>query len=422
MHRMQLQTSPHQQLCFIHIFKTAGTSLLEYLHSQFTPDQISPFCFWTPRNHWSVEEQATLDVDLRPYSLITGHYFYAQIAPFVTNPHYITVLRDPIERTISGYAQQQRGEGAIHAEEANRLALREFVRDATTSRLTNNLQTRVFGGSLRGTPRHPRDLMHMGEDWHTLDLELAKARLDECAVVGITEHFDESLRMMSYQFGWAPPPQQIHLNQAPSKTVALDEETQAILHEVNRADIEFYAYGLKRFQKDYHTMLQQLLGTHHYHVISQQYNPAQRLFVYEAHMPMAGRGWYAHEHDADGYWRWSGESTHATIALPSIVHAQTRSIVVELSVRYVVDEAVLHGLTLMFNEQPLTITARTMANGHWHITATSKITREWTSQRQAWQQKTAVHYDELTIITPHTHHVGNRSLGIALSSVSIKSQ
>jgi len=417
-----LRPSPHQQLCFIHIFKTAGTSLLDYLHSQFGPDQISPFCFWTPRNHWSETEQANLEVDLRPYSLITGHYFYAQITPFVTNPHYITILRDPIERTISGYAQQQRVEGAIHAEEANQLALRDFVRDATTSRLTNNLQTRVFGGGLRGTPRHPRDLMQMGEDWHAMDLELAKARLDECVVVGFTEHFEESLRLLSYRFGWAPPPSQIHLNQAPSKSVALDDETLSVLHDVNRADIELYAHGLKRFQKEYHTMLQQLMTTHHYQVISQQYNPHQRHFRYDAHAPMAGTGWYAHEHDVHGYWRWSGPSTQATIAMPSVLHATTRSVTVELVLRYVIDEQVLTGLSMSLNGQQLPITNRTLRDGNWHITATTKLARDWQLQRQAWQAKTALHYDELTIVTPHTQHVGDRHLGVALRHVVVTSQ
>lgn len=417
-----LRPSPQHQLCFIHIFKTAGTSLLDYLHSQFTPNQISPFCFWTPRNEWSATEQAGLDVDLRPYSLITGHYFYAQIAPFVTNPYYITMLRDPIERTISGYAQQQRGDGAIHADEANRLALRDFVRDTTTSRLTNNLQTRIFGGALRGTPRHPRDLMQMGEDWHALDLELAKARLDECVVVGFTEHFAESLQLLSYRFGWAPPPSQIHLNQAPSKSIEIDDDTLSVLHEVNRADSELYAYGLKRFQKDYHTMLNRLLTTHHYQVISQQYDPHQRRFSYDAHAPMAGTGWYAHEHDEHGYWRWSGPTTHATIAMPSVIHTHSRSVTVEVVLRYVIDEQAFSGLQLTLNGLSLPITSRTLRDGHWHITATLKLPRDWQVQRQTWQAKTALYYDEFAIVTPHTQVVGNRHLGVALSRVTVQSQ
>ncbi|MFN5060322.1 MAG: sulfotransferase family 2 domain-containing protein [Chloroflexota bacterium] len=422
MSALPLRPSPQQQLCFIHIFKTAGTSLLDYLHSQFAPNQISPFCFWTPRNHWSAAEQANLDVDLRPYSLITGHYFYAQIAPFVTNPHYITMLRDPVERTISGYAQQQRVEGAIHAAEANQLALRDFVRDATTSRLTNNLQTRVFGGGLRGIPRHPRDLMQMGEDWQAMDLALAKARLDECAVVGFTEHFAESLHLLSYRFGWTPPPSQIHLNQAPSKSVALDAETLSVLHEVNRADIELYAHGLKRFQKEYHEMLQQLLTTHHYQVVSQQYNPAQRHFRYEAAAPMAGTGWYAHEHDEYGYWRWSGPQTMSTIAMSSIIHPTTRSVTVDIVLRYVIDEQVLNGLTVTINGQALAITNRALRDGHWHIRAHTKLARDWQIQRQAWQAKTALHYDELSIVVPHTQQVGERHLGVALSHVVVTSQ
>ena len=107
--------------------------------------------------------------------------------------------------------------------------------------------------------------------------------------------------------------------------------------------------------------------------------------------------------------------------MPSVIHPNTRTVTVDLVLRYVIDEQVLSGLQLTLNGQPLAITRRTLRDGHWHITATLKLPRDWQMQRQIWQAKTALYYDELAIVTPRTQVVGDRSLGVALSQVTVQS-
>jgi thymidylate synthase ThyX len=112
----------------------------------------------------------------------------------------------------------------------------------------------------------------------------------------------------------------------------------------------------------------------------------------------------------------------STIAMSSIIHPTTRSVTVDIVLRYVIDEQVLNGLTVTINGQALAITNRALRDGHWHIRAHTKLARDWQIQRQAWQAKTALHYDELSIVVPHTQQVGERHLGVALSHVVVTSQ
>jgi hypothetical protein len=108
--------------------------------------------------------------------------------------------------------------------------------------------------------------------------------------------------------------------------------------------------------------------------------------------------------------------------MPSIIHPTTRTVTVDIVLRYVIDEQVLNGLIVTLNGQALTITNRTLRDGHWHINAHAKLARDWQTHHHTWQAKTALHYDELAIVVPHTQQVGDRHLGIALSQVVLTSQ
>src|SRR4029450_5128014 len=97
-------TVPPRHWFFVHLHKTAGTSLLQRLRVALGDDAVYP----TVSDNWTYF--ATMDLDLlrRRFveqvdriRVITGHFPLCTTellgAPFVT----FTVLRDPVERTLS---------------------------------------------------------------------------------------------------------------------------------------------------------------------------------------------------------------------------------------------------------------------------------------------------------------------------------
>jgi hypothetical protein len=95
-------------------------------------------------------------------------------------------------------------------------------------------------------------------------LELAKEHLRECAVVGLTERYDESLFLFKHVLGWPFNPAYFQLNKRSSKQDVPDELKQRIAED-NAFDVELYQLAQQLFEAkikecgvDFHKELEQL--------------------------------------------------------------------------------------------------------------------------------------------------------------------
>jgi len=93
---MPITPAPEQtsSLFFLHIPKTAGVSLTQYLADQYPSDHVFPKRDWNTLTHSDLEA-------LSKFRLIVGH-FDARIISFIPKNHKRAIfLRNPIARTIS---------------------------------------------------------------------------------------------------------------------------------------------------------------------------------------------------------------------------------------------------------------------------------------------------------------------------------
>ncbi|MFB3079488.1 MAG: hypothetical protein ACE1Y4_15935, partial [Lysobacterales bacterium] len=77
------------RLVFLHIVKTAGTSLVEYLRSRLPPDSVL--------SHGDFLEYPGQRLDpesMAAYSMISGHFGYSQIKEYLADSYSVTFLRD----------------------------------------------------------------------------------------------------------------------------------------------------------------------------------------------------------------------------------------------------------------------------------------------------------------------------------------
>lgn len=144
------QLTTHRQLCFVHIPKTAGSSLVDSLRKAI-PD--SCYYFYTR------EKKATFDgyrsgglSSVRPL-IISGHYSYGemrQIAP--ENAAYLSITRDPVDRMLSYYRFSRRRTNVNKVSTAaRRLDLHgflEFLLD-DSPRIMRNQQCRFLADDLK---------------------------------------------------------------------------------------------------------------------------------------------------------------------------------------------------------------------------------------------------------------------------------
>jgi hypothetical protein len=230
-------------LIFLHIGKTAGTSLRKILHRQFKTSEI--LRVETPwRNPERLRREETLDYfatlpERRRASarLIEGHLIFG-IHELVPRPStYITLLRNPVALVISQYNfVLRRPRHWLHERVVNEhMDLETYVRSGIALE-TDNSQIRALSGD-RTTP--------FGGCTPAM-LEQAKRNLEaHFSVVGLTERFDESLIFLKRAFGWSNV-HYVRANVSPKKEPVAPKTLRAI-EEQNALDLELYRWATERF-------------------------------------------------------------------------------------------------------------------------------------------------------------------------------
>jgi hypothetical protein len=236
---------------FLHIGKTAGTTMRHILRRQFPSTEILliqnrilrtlPGDRGRPSRELSIEYFANLPEEERARArLIIAHTVFG-LHRFVPHPAtYLTLLRDPVALTISQYSYVARNpRHPLHTELVERHpTLEHYVRSGVAIE-TDNSQTRAISGDI-GTP--------FGGCTEKM-LETAKRNIEQhFSLVGLTERFDESLLLMRRTFGWSHL-YYVRANVTPqSRKEGVSPATQRMIEEQNRLDAELYAWAAARFR------------------------------------------------------------------------------------------------------------------------------------------------------------------------------
>jgi hypothetical protein len=169
---------------FLHIPKTGGCTLRQIINRQ------------NQYNYFDLRKLGATTIEERKkIKIATGHRFFGVHKEFPQIKFtYITLLRNPVERVISLFYFLSSGNHRIKIREWFRnITLADFVTNEECDYFesldwvcsTANLQTRMISGKVEA------------------DLEMAKNNLKNYfSVVGITERFDESLKVFQKKLGW----------------------------------------------------------------------------------------------------------------------------------------------------------------------------------------------------------------------------
>lgn len=110
------------KLCFVHIPKTGGTSLKNYLDQFFNKKEICPYDQIDDLHKMSSEE-------LSQYNFIRGHIHGYQAQKLLKNNYnYITVIRHPVERVISNYFFHRNEDDSVLTDETQMPSRKEYIR------------------------------------------------------------------------------------------------------------------------------------------------------------------------------------------------------------------------------------------------------------------------------------------------------
>jgi hypothetical protein len=216
---------------FLHIEKTAGTSVHKFLLDRLSKTDLCPSRLIDHLEGASAES-------LRPYRVFSGH-FTGGLSDFLGLPlKTVTLLRDPVQRSISQYAHIRRDPLAEHHQLAQGLSLKEFCLHPATQPLIQDYQARCLAGEAQDIPFRRVIRANMpGSDFEREQLlRRARARLADCAAVGVTEHLTATLEVFCAALGLEWSGTAPYENPSYNRPKTIDRETLSIIRELTQCD------------------------------------------------------------------------------------------------------------------------------------------------------------------------------------------
>jgi hypothetical protein len=227
---------PAHPLIFLHLPKTAGTTLNAVLMRQFPRGQT-----YLLRSKNFAENLAVFKSTPEPLRhrirLLHGHQSFGLHAFLAPGARYLAVLREPVARVISHYHYVKATEHPmfIDAIREGGMSLVDYAASSISGELENG-QTRWIAGIW-----DDRTLQES-------DLDQAIENIEKhFAWLGLTEYFDESLIDLAMKYQW--PRIYYRKKNVLDSARASPIPPQAIeaITERNRLDLKLYAYAKRRF-------------------------------------------------------------------------------------------------------------------------------------------------------------------------------
>ena len=224
-----------ERFFFVHLNRTGGTALLRRLRAQFPPEAIypGPGDGEPPTSTLSVEHFfERWDTRGSEIRLVAAHFPMAAIdrlgVPFRT----FTVLRDPVDRTISnlGHFRQV-------TPEAQGRSLETIYADPLRFDVVHNHMVKMF--SL--TPAEMTNGMLSEVTFTPERLQRAKDRLAGIDVIGLQSDFAAFCAALEARFGWTLGPEAF-MNRTLEAIDASDAFRAQIARD-NADDVELYRFG-----------------------------------------------------------------------------------------------------------------------------------------------------------------------------------
>lgn len=251
-------TPPDELVYFLHIPKTAGTSLLRFISRAVGPDRAVNVL-------WDHVVDGTHGITERTRA-VSGHL--GGLFPLWLRrwPRVITVLRDPVARALSHVNHVQRDAAhPLHARAAG-LSVEEYCAHPALRRTVDNFQSRYlaslsFADALLPEPvaGRPFGVVSVAHEnaLYALDagvdlLPAAIRAVDRVDAVGVCEALAPSQQLFARVLGWAAAADEQWENRAAEgqRTLAgLSDRERDTLARLNAIDAEVYRHARARFQQ-----------------------------------------------------------------------------------------------------------------------------------------------------------------------------
>ena len=217
-------------LVFLHLQKCAGTTLHVIIKDQYRKMYGEEALEFLPLHWWPYERQ------LKHILVYKGHFNFGQeerlLLPASVLPRtYVTILRNPVDRVLSGYHYHFiRHKTYNKWADGKEISILDFLKGNFL--INSNMVTYMLGG-------HQKNIHRAIENLHKFD------------VVGLAEEYEGFTKQLDKVLGWPPGYRIEHCNVQADKLCREDltEEEFTLLLEINQNDFTLYEEAVKIYDK-----------------------------------------------------------------------------------------------------------------------------------------------------------------------------
>ncbi|MDE7064312.1 MAG: sulfotransferase family protein [Desulfovibrionaceae bacterium] len=227
---------------FMHLPRTAGTTLNAVLRNNFAPEEV--LSVYKDTEYARCREMDPVELDR--FRLVQGHLMPESYEPprlYGRRVRMFTFLRDPLDRIVSEY-HFLKSWPANHLYaylNGNRISFREYLtsRERLLEHRGKNFVTRCLAGNLFAPG------ISLDEE-----LEQAKGHLEQSfCFVGVQERFDESLLLLAREIGLESLYYERRNALRAGYAADVSEEDRALAEALNAADRALYEYACVLFEQ-----------------------------------------------------------------------------------------------------------------------------------------------------------------------------
>ena len=238
------------RLVFVHVMKTAGTSLYRWLQRHYRHDDIL-----TEASNWLGYWRMPPDIRARK-RFVRGHF-----GSYITHYHNaangfrtITVLRDPVERAVSHYYHGKSAPDAGRLGKVIRgenLSLDDYLEHPGCAAFAQNFQVRNFAYDIdaRYDTEKLAPAQFFKRPMAEADLRNAQTFLEQTDLVGYTEELGEFVDALSGMMGFVPEEDLGSARGYRQRGQALSPDTEKRIRKANALDIELYEWARRNVPK-----------------------------------------------------------------------------------------------------------------------------------------------------------------------------
>jgi hypothetical protein len=377
------------RLFFMHIPKTAGSSVAKYLRHRYAGLAI----YEQDKDNYPAAVTSEFvnlpEAQRHSYHLVRGHMLYQTRDAMPADTLMLTFLREPVACCLSGYYHVLRR--ANHPLKAlyTQFSLRELLHQPKFTMLALHRYLLPVDIYQKPPPLLAVDAAQKAQ---------ARERLQSIAVVGVTEQSEQSFELLNHVMGWpdAKLPQ-VNIKPPSQPTETLTSAEMDALHSCLAPDIELYEFGKRLFNERYQHMLRTRRQYAH--------------FEYHLKHQTEGNGWHNSDSERGA---WTGPETQSLLRLPL-----DRTVPLQLTIRVnmAVVPALLDGVRLIVDGQLCP---------HETVLDADPQTRHFIATLPP--RGPSPHYTRVVIYTPQTYHVNrlypqnasDKMIGIRVEWVTVQ--